>query len=143
MARQRKVFEVATADSDDPIPFAVTITNREGEKRTVEFEAYGSEPADATLVLSKMSRVNADGDSVVDGAGLAKFLDRILMPGSKERWLEMIDDDEWKVKAEVIKDIFGYVQEQWSGRPTTPSSSSADGRRTTGASSTDDAPSAV
>lgn len=143
MARERKVFQVATADTDEPIPFAIVITNSAGETKEVEFEAYGSEPADATMILSKMSRVNSEGESVVDGAGLANFLDRILVGDSKERWRTMINDEDWKVKAEVIKDIFGYVQEQWSGRPTGPSSSSSDGRRTTSGASTDAAPSEV
>lgn len=139
MAREPKVFQVSTADTSESIPFKIVITNRDGETRTVEFEAYGSEPADATMILSKMSRVNAEGDSVVDGAGLAKFLDRILVGESKTRWQAMIDDEDWKIKAEVIKDIFAYVQEQWSGRPTVRPSNSSDGPSTTSPNSTESA----
>lgn len=136
---ERKVFRVATADSASPIPFDVIITNAEGEERTLTFEAYGKEPADATMILSKMSRVDEEGNSVVDGAGLAKFLDKCLVGESKQRWRDMVADEEWKIEASIITEAFGFIQKEWTGRPTVRPSSSSDGPQTTSQTSTDDA----
>lgn len=137
--RTRKVFTATTVDTDDLIPIEVELTNAKGETKKVEFAAWGSAPADATMVLTRMARVTDAGVATIDGSGMADFMDHALAGDGPTIWRELIADPDWKLRAEIIGDVVTYIQEEWGGRPTPRSSSSSPGRPTTSEPSTEPA----
>lgn len=121
MTTPRKVFAGNTVDATPPIPFEIVLTNGKGETKTMEFEAFGDAPADALLAMGKMGRVTKSGEEAVDVSGLGDWFESVLVTESAPRWRAMIEDRVWMVKGEMLGEVFQWLQEQWTDRPTVPS----------------------
>lgn len=121
MPSARKVFSGRTADADPPIEFTMEIENGAGEKKSIDFQAYGDAPADALLLIGKFGRVTPEGKEVVDVHELGEFFEKALLPESAKAWAAMIADKEWMVRGVEIGDVFFWIQEEWADRPTGPS----------------------
>jgi len=100
------------------------------------FECAPELPAGASTFLVKMSRAG-DMERV---AMLGDFLDMIVLPESAERFAaRMISPKEPITISQLLK-VIEFLMETYTGRPTQPSSSSADGLTPTGLSLMDGLP---
>lgn len=67
------------------------------------------------------------GDVTAQAAGVVRFIEGCLPDDEADRFLKVIHDKETIVPLAVLSDIHGWLMEQYTDRPTTPSSGSGNG----------------
>lgn len=116
MSQEPLVFNASTVDTTETIPFTINLTNKAGETKQMTFAAWGELPANSAVMMTDIMKV--------DGAGMAKLMDTILVPPGPEDWRDMVADPDWVVPATTISAVLEKLQERWAGRPTRRSPSS-------------------
>jgi hypothetical protein len=75
----------------------------------------------------------ADQADMAKAAGaILTFMDRVLVPSSRERFQEMTESDDRIVDMDTLSAVMEWLIEQYAGRPTEESSDSSDGPTTIG-----------
>lgn len=120
-----KDFTLAPA-RDDPPTFSVA-----GR----EFKCLPEPPAG---VLTDFV-ATADGTVASQVSGLVTFIAGCLSDADADQFLLTIHDKDTIVPLETLGDIAQWLSEEYTGRPTTPSSTSPAGSTTTAATSEDGA----
>ena len=116
----------APASSDEPITF------------TLYGEVFKCQPAiQGRYLLEFISKAGSDDPEESAGAVLG-FLQHALSPADRERFDALCSSDETVVPLETLASIMEWMVEQYSGRPTEPSSPSGPGDTITGPTSTDE-----
>jgi hypothetical protein len=110
----------APASSDEPITF-----NLYGE-------TFRCQPAiQGTALLRFISKAGSD-DANESADSVLEFLHLAIAPTDRERFAALTTSDETVVPLESLASIMEWLVEQYSGRPTVPSSPSEPGDTTTG-----------
>lgn len=138
MSQPVKVFTVVVDDQPlPPKPFDIQFRKKDGtEVQTHSFVAHGERPAGLTLLLGSVIRYDTRGRQGVDLNGLSAFMEKAMPPADYTRFRDLIEDPELVVPMETLGEVFEWLASEYGERPTSPSSSSTDGRRRTGGSST-------
>lgn len=126
MTQRQKSFRGGKAISDfEPIEFDL-----EGRK-------FQCKPAVQGAVLLEFV-AQADGDSGGAAAGAIYGFFESCMPADQYKaFMELLNDPDLIFDMEVIGEIAGWLVEQYTARPTQPSSSSAPGLSIAGPGSTE------
>lgn len=142
MARQVKVFKIEETEPKERLPFQVEAKRLgKDEPEIYAFEAYGEPPSAAFLKLQEFIRRDDHGDRTLDWATMLPFFKLVMPAEDFKRLRELIEDPVLLVKMETIMEIYNWVIEEYYGFPTQRSSTSSDGRSTTGTGSTEPLPS--
>lgn len=137
MGRTVKTFRVAEPEeAPEPYPFVLEFqpADPEAEVLVERFEAYGKAPVGATLAMSSMIRYGARGRRDIDMNGMMEFFERAMPPEDYTRLRDLFDDPKWTIDIDLVGDVFSWLTEEYSGRPTKRSRRSSrtgpDGGRT-------------
>lgn len=143
MPAGKKVFRTKTSDALPTIPFDIELENAAGEKRTLEFHAYGEPPAGALLTMASLIRVNDKGVEFMDPSRLGQAFRDAIVRDERARWETEVmgDTSEWMVPAPILGEVWEWLQAEVWERPTGPSSGSSGTQPGNGAGSTANAPS--
>ncbi|MGH9093841.1 MAG: hypothetical protein ACRDXE_01635 [Acidimicrobiales bacterium] len=145
--RTMKVFDVSVKPQT-LIDFAMRFTRMErdvdgrwvpipdAEPEIVEFRAIKDEQAGGTLALSTMVRWDSQNNRQYDMAAMLAFFNAVLIEGDYERLIAMIQRKDLSIHFEQIGEVFTWLTEQITGRPTRQSSGSVNGSQRTGRTST-------
>jgi hypothetical protein len=128
-------FEAIPELSAEMTMQAVELMNTMGVM-TLEGMSVGDlDPATATPEDFERARSIASGANKYIGQIMA-MLDELLLPKSAERFAERLKDKVNPITLLQAIEIWKYLVEQYTGRPTSPSSSSTNGHDDGGTSST-------
>jgi hypothetical protein len=137
-----KVFR-ASEPSGAPIQFGIEVV-RNGRRETHKFRAVPGLPMGALRFIMGLDESAGEGEeftfkltSVAAGVKLVFDTFRLFLPAAEfERFEALANDPEVAMELELLAEIIGWLIEQYTGRPTVPSSSSGDGRQPSSESST-------
>jgi hypothetical protein len=101
--------------SDEPVTF------------TVYDSVFKCVPALQGRSLIKFIQMADNDDAGSSAASLLEFLDNVLVPADKERFKAMCTSATHVVPLETLSEITTWLVEQYTGRPTQPSSDSSVG----------------
>lgn len=85
----------------------------------------------------------ADADSNDGGRAaeaLIEFMTKVLVAEDRERFVDLIHDEERVIEIELIADICEYLVSEYASRPTASSKASVDGPSTSGSGSMESTP---
>lgn len=137
-----KVFKASSRTGPvGRIPFAVESLRQDGTVTRHAFSAVDAMPVGAQIMFA--GYLGDDGTvKVADGQAVTLILPifRMILPRSDfTRFQALIEDPEVSIEAQTLMDILMWLIQEITGRPTSPSGSSANGPSTTSPSSTADA----
>jgi len=124
LSRTVKTFRVAEDEEPaEPISFVFEFmpVDPEAEPLVEKFEAYGKAPGGALLSAMAINRVDRRGNSQPSMEELRNFFRISMPPGDAERLLNLFDDPAWTIEFKQITDVFTWLLEEQSARPTKPS----------------------
>ena len=114
--RRHKSFKVQDLDDLEPLSFDLG-----GE----EFTCY---PAVQGKVILDIMKIAAEGDEDTRGVLMAvsvlDFFEKVMPPEEYERLGKLMEDPKRIVELDVMSEIMSWLIEEYSGRPTEPSSDS-------------------
>jgi len=114
--KRHKSFDVVDIDDAEPLSFDLG-----GE----EFFCY---PEVQGKTILDIMRVAAEGDDETRGAAMAvsvlDFFQKVMPPEEYERFEKLMKDPKRIVRMETLSDIMGWLIEEYTDRPTEPSSAS-------------------
>lgn len=132
---EAKVFEIAFEDADTK-PFALVFKNTtKGTTERHDFEALADTGAGGMLAVSSLIRYDPRGRQLVDLNAMLTFFERVLVEGDFDRLRELIDRRDLIISMDQLSEVFNWLLEGYTGRPTPPSSASATSRQARGRSS--------
>ncbi len=102
----------------DPIIVPVAAYTAGGEEVIERFQFRPVMPFGA--IMRAFEQIQPDG--ILANGPILKFLQKSLMEGDRERFLEFLDRDDLMIDAELIVDVYRTVTEVWAARPTRPRS---------------------
>ena len=111
----------------EPVTVPVIGYNMDGEEVEFLLHCGPTMPMGTMLKLMTQSKVNAKGKPVFDEKLVAQFLERCVLPDSKEAWRDFLDDPEIEVSAETIGAVYGALMDYYTDRPTSQRSDSPTG----------------
>lgn len=115
------------------------------------FEAFATVAAKSILDVSEMSVTLPPEDATMEEQLEAakslrehnrkcfKFVQDALLPSSQDRFAERLTSNSEPITMGQVTAVYRFLMQRYSGRPTTPPSSSSDGPGGTGTSSMDTA----
>jgi hypothetical protein len=121
MTRMVKTFTIKEPEQPaEPIPFEFRFIPKDpdGEPKVEQFEAYGKAPVGATLAMSSMIRYGSRGTRNIDMNGMMEFFEKAMPPEDYERMRDMFDDPKWIIDIDDVGEVFTWLTEQYSDRPT-------------------------
>lgn len=126
-----KEFAIAAkAEAEDP-EIVVPIKFKVGDQECL---AYSPEAGQLAIMFSRMDDTIAnDGERM---AAMIDFFLGLLDKDSRRVLTKRLMDRDDNFELEDVSDIMGWLMEQWSGRPTQPSSASSRSRANGGRKST-------
>lgn len=83
-----------------------------------QFEAYGRAPVGATLAMSSMIRYGARGRRDIDMNGMMEFFERAMPSEDYQRMRDLFDDPKWTIDIDLVGEVFTWLTEEYSDRPT-------------------------
>jgi hypothetical protein len=114
--KRHKSFEVVNLDEAEPLTFDLG-----GE----EFNCY---PEVQGKTILDVMRVASEGDEDTRGALMAvsvlDFFRKVMPPEEYERFDKLMEDPKRIVKMDVLSEIMSWLIEEYTDRPTQPSSDS-------------------
>lgn len=122
-------FDLAPSKADPP---TFSVAGR-------EFKCLPEPPAGVLTDLI----TSADGSPAVQAAGLIGFISGCMSDADAEQFLLTIHDKDTVVPLDTLGAIAGWLAEEYTSRPTTPSSSSQSGVTATPVTSEDGASSPI
>lgn len=140
--RTVKVFTASVFDEDnlpEPYPFALQflVVNGHGvptgEVEEHEFTAAAHPGAGASFTAAAVLRWDSEtGQRGVDLNAIVAFLTRVMDEEDLTRLRDLLDRKDRSIELEQIADVYKWLTEEYSGRPTKQSGRSSTGRRITG-----------
>lgn len=114
--KRHKSFKVQNVDELEPLSFDLG-----GE----EFTCY---PAVQGKVILDIMKIASEGDEDTRGMMMAvsvlDFFEKVMPPEEYERLGKLMEDPKRIVELDVMSEIMSWLIEEYSGRPTEPSSDS-------------------
>ena len=128
-----KVFTVAFEEKPTR-PFALVFQNEtSGQEEIHQFEAVGDAGAGGMLAVSSLIRYDSKNRQLVDLNAMLVFFERVLVEGDYDRFVEVVRDrPDLVISMEQLSEVFNWLMEEYTGRPTQPSSDSASSRQSGG-----------
>lgn len=106
---------------------------------TVNGETFKVRGAMSGIQLLNMIKA-LDGDDQMDSAvTMIEFIRRALLTEDRERGMDFLENSEPPVPLTTLTEIITWLIEEYTVKPTEPSTPSADGSTTTGSTSTENA----
>jgi len=116
LRKRHKSFKVLDIDDAEPLSFDLG-----GEEFTVYPEVQGK-------AILDIVRSAAEGDEDTRGMMLAvstlDFFQKVMPPEEYERFSKLMEDPKRIVSMETLSDIMSWLIEEYTNRPTEPSSDS-------------------
>lgn len=126
-----KEFAVAAKAEDEDPEVVVPIKFKVGDQECL---AYRPEAGQVAMMYSRMDdTLSSDGERI---AAMIDFFMGLLDKDSRRVLSRRLMEREDPFEMETVSDIMDWLMEQWSGRPTTPSSASTRSRVNGGRKST-------
>lgn len=140
--REMKVFRASVPAPDvvDEMtyPFALEFTYPDGRVVQHTFGAViDRNNASANFAIISMARRDDRGRQVTDLNGVFLFLEKVLPREDYSRLSVLIDDQSIRMNMEMLVDVFSWLCEEITGRPTMRSTPSSSGPFGTGTPLTD------
>ncbi len=140
--RELKVFRASVPDPEQvealKQPFALEFTYPDGRTVAHTFTAIiDPDDASSNFAILAMQRIDQRGRQVVDLSSMVPFLEKCLPAEDYARLLMLLEDRGLRPRLEVFVEVFSWLVEEITGRPTMPSTRSSGGRSATGDSSTE------
>ena len=114
--KRHKSFQTINIDDSEPLTFDLG-----GE----EFHCYAEVQGKTIL---DVIRIAAEGDEDTRGALMAvsvlDFFEKVMPPDEHERFNKLMEDPKRIVPMEVLSEIMSWLIEEYTNRPTEPSSAS-------------------
>jgi len=119
MSMPRQVFDLGppAPSADDPPVF---------ELAGLEFTCFGVLPAQATKLLALASNTDL---------GVIQFIEACLPQDDLDRFRGLLESKDIIVDMKTVGDVFLWLVEVYTGRPTQPPATSSNGRSKTGSMS--------
>lgn len=136
MSRARKVFDITVDEEKNPITVDLVFTRTAGGSETHSFKAMSDPGAGGAFAAATLVRYDDKGKQILDLNGIMAFFDRVLMDDGAKRLRTLCDRQDLTIPLETLTEVYGYILEEQTGRPTERSSTSVDGPQATGDSST-------
>lgn len=121
MARSVKTFRVKEEEEpveNLPFEFEFIPKDPDAKPRVEQFEAYGKPPVGATLAMSSMIRYGARGRRDIDMNGMMEFFERAMPDEDYQRMRDLFDSPEWTIDIDLVGEVFTWLTEEYSDRPT-------------------------
>jgi len=120
MARYKDFGSPVAANSDEPITFQLY------------GETYKCQPAMQGRLLIEFIAQSSVEDPSSSAKAILNFFDSALAPDDRGRFKELTESEDRVVPMETLTEIMDWLVEQYTGRPTEPSSPSEPGDTSTG-----------
>lgn len=125
-------FTVPPFTPRDPITFdlsgSVDVDGEQGFTWREEFRCVEEAPSALVSDVLLAGSVSPDG-TVKHAVGvLVRFLETVIVDDDREKFRLLIRDPKRHVQASLLGEVVSWLIEVYTGRPTTPPTSSADGR---------------
>jgi hypothetical protein len=130
-----EVLEFDVGPEPEPVTVRLRGVDADGGEWVEEFDAHSTPPARVARRITLAQHVTADGRELVNAAEVMAAMEELLLPGSRERFLDLIDDPDRFVDAGTVQKVLMALVERATGRPTRRPSGSAPPRSTSPATS--------
>jgi hypothetical protein len=119
--RKVKVFDVSVAPAAETLAFALRFTiEATGQTEEHTFEAQRDAGAGGTFAISGIVRYTDRGEQIIDLNAMTSFFKRVLIPGDYDRLRDLMDRRDLTVPMDKLGEVFQWLMEEISGRPTEP-----------------------
>lgn len=123
--RSFKKFSTGAAKQERDISFEIEYTDQRGRPVTDTFHCI---PVLAANAIEEFSRLSASEQWV---SAVTQFIESLLVEDDVTRWQRLMKNRRAAITVEELGEIFDWLQEQYTDRPTQPSNGSPVGRTTT------------
>lgn len=151
--REMKIFSVSVDDQPAPYPFQLRFTraapdgpqeypsdghdnSRKDDSEVYDFHAIGDPGSGGIFAGTALVKWDQQGRQQIDPNQLMGFFDRILPDDEAALLKELIARKDISIPLQVLVNIYEWLLEEYSGRPTRQSLRSSGGGHSTGQRST-------
>lgn len=115
--KRHKSFEVQNVDDSEPLTFDLG-----GEEFTCYPEVQGKMILD--IIKTAASEPDAEQRGMMMAVGVLDFFEKVMDVSEYERFNKLMEDPKRIVKMDTLSEIMSWLIEQYTDRPTQPSSAS-------------------